>query len=292
MNKARALLFVVLLAFAASVNVFAGAFSDYYDYMNNDGTYSYYFTQGLKVTLNEEWYQNTFVSAEDYGAVFYHKDSYDRYAEEGFKAGRLFTIGASVNTSFEQLPSFVYIGFDEETAMNYYAELPTDYQAYPKDPAVKAEYDALWATVRDVIAGIEILSDTKNDSVSGGNTLADSGDDMVPGGNTLADSGNDMVPGKNAMPLLGGWEAAADPTVSDDLKMILSEATRYQTDAVFEPVALLATQIVSGTNYCVLCKMVPVLPDAKPAYVNVYLYVDLSGNASILEIQDINIGLN
>ena len=41
--------------------------------------------------------------------------------------------------------------------MNYYAELPTDYQAYMGDASIQAEYDALWSQVKDVIAGIRML---------------------------------------------------------------------------------------------------------------------------------------
>lgn len=155
--KKRVIVFAsLLLTFGTIVPASAGAFDEYYDYQNPDGTYSYYFAQGLKVTLDEEWYRETFVKTGDQGATFYHKDSYDKYNEEGLTGGRLFTIGASVNTSFQNLPSFEYIGFDEEEYMNYYAELPTDYQAYADDPDVRAEYDRLWANVREVIGGIEL----------------------------------------------------------------------------------------------------------------------------------------
>ncbi len=149
--------------------VWAGVFDDYTDYRNPDGTYSYYFAQGALVTLDENWYQNTIVKTGDQGATFYQKASYDAWEKEGFEGGgRLFTLGASVNSDFSELPSFEYIGFDEDTCMNYYAELPTDYQAYMEDESIRAEYDALWAEVRDVIAGIRIGTDAQpaNDSIS------------------------------------------------------------------------------------------------------------------------------
>ena len=144
------------LSLAGASAVWAGMFDDYTDYQNPDGTYSYYFDQGVLVTMDEDWYQSTFVKTDDRGATFFQKASYDAYAEEGMEGGRLFTIGASVNTSFKELPSFEYIGFDEENAMNYFAVLPTDYQAYMEDEDTRAEYDELWAGVRDVIAGIQI----------------------------------------------------------------------------------------------------------------------------------------
>lgn len=151
----------LVLSMAVSAAVWAGPFDQYYDYENEEGTYSYYFTdgsseQGIFVTMDKNWYQNTRVEIEDGGATFYHKDSYDAYAEKGLKGGRLFTIGACVNSDFRNLPSFEYIGFDENSCMNYYAELPTDYQAYAEDESIRAEYDSLWSGVKDVIAGIRI----------------------------------------------------------------------------------------------------------------------------------------
>lgn len=176
MKKWIMALITLAAGIAVSSAAWAGVFDNYVDYLNPDGTYSYYFDQGVLVTLDGNWYRNTFVKTGDRGATFYQKASYDAYAEEGLEGGRLFTIGASVNTAFSELPSFVYIGFDEDSCMNYYAELPTDYQAYTEDEAVRAGYDALWAEVRDVIAGIRIGNEIQAGSgqdVDDGNGLAE-----------------------------------------------------------------------------------------------------------------------
>ncbi len=161
MKKRMIALLTLTMNITASItmvsSVWAGVFDDYVDYQNPDGTYSYYFDEGVLVTLDENWYQNTIVKIEEQGVTFYQKASYDAWEKEGYEeGGRLFTIGASVNTGFSELPSFEYIGFDEDTCMNYYAELPTDYPAYMGDENIRAEYDALWAEARDVIAGIQI----------------------------------------------------------------------------------------------------------------------------------------
>ncbi len=169
---------VILAALAVcmlSTAAYAGTFDVYYDYPNSDGTYSYYFEQGVKVTLDEDWYQKTRVIADENGATFYHKASYDAYAEEGFEGGRLFTLSVSVNTDFKNLPSFEYIGFDEDEAMNYFAVLPTDVQAYMEDESIAEEYQALYAGVRDVIAGIELVHETAEDGV----ILSDDSSDFV-----------------------------------------------------------------------------------------------------------------
>jgi DNA-damage-inducible protein J len=157
MKKKWMVLMTLTMSLTAASAAWAGVFDNYVDYQNPDGTYSYYFDQGVLVTLDENWYQNTIVKTSDRGATFYQKASYDAYEKEGMEGGRLFTIGASVNSSFSELPSFEYIGFDEDSCMNYYAELPTDYQAYMGDASIQAEYDALWSQVKDVIAGIRML---------------------------------------------------------------------------------------------------------------------------------------
>ena len=41
------------MSLTAAVTASAGAFEQYYDYENPDGSYSYYFDQGVLVTLDE-----------------------------------------------------------------------------------------------------------------------------------------------------------------------------------------------------------------------------------------------
>ena len=152
MKKAWLILFTLAIIMAASMCAWAGTFDEYWDYEQADGTYAYGFPR-IRVSMDKTWYQKTRVVLGEGGATasFYHTDSYNAFAEKGLDGGRLFTIGASVNTDFQNLPSFVYLGFDEEEAMNYYAELPTDYQGYTGDEAIRAEYDELKDGVQDVL---------------------------------------------------------------------------------------------------------------------------------------------
>ena len=55
------------MSLTAAVTASAGAFEQYYDYENPDGSYSYYFEQGqgVFVTIDKNWYQNTFVKTDD-----------------------------------------------------------------------------------------------------------------------------------------------------------------------------------------------------------------------------------
>lgn len=43
----------------------------------------------------------------------------------------------------------------------------------------------------------------------------------------------------------------------------------------------MASQLVAGMNYCILCQVVPEDPDAEIKWELVYIYADLQGNAEI-----------
>lgn len=159
MKRLDRVLAVVLLVVFCAAGANAAGLEDFNDYMNEDGTYGYYSMQGMSLTLSEEWYQNTILKADVSSVTFYHRDSYEKYAAEGVEdGGMLFTIGCSVNTSFKDLEEMTYIGFDEKEMLNYYAVKPTDYPAYASDAATRAAYDALWAEVDAVIAGITLTN--------------------------------------------------------------------------------------------------------------------------------------
>ncbi|MBO7709169.1 MAG: leucine-rich repeat domain-containing protein [Lachnospiraceae bacterium] len=152
MKKIWTAIIMLTLFLVAGMHTWAGTFDDYWDFEEGHGIYAYAFPR-IRISMDETWYKKTRVVLGEDGATasFYHKDSYTAYEEEGLTGGLLFTLGASVNTDFEDLPGFVYLGFDEEEAMNYYAVLPTDYQAYADDEKIRAEYDELWSGVEDVL---------------------------------------------------------------------------------------------------------------------------------------------
>lgn len=281
MKKRITVLLSALISLSASACVWAGAFDEYYDYENPDGTYTYFFDQDgqdIFVTLDQEWYQNTFVKTGDSGATFYHKDSYDAYEKEGYEGGRLFTIGASVNSSFQELPSFVYIGFDDESCMNYYAELPTDYQGYYGDESIRAEYDSLWSGVKDVVALIRIGSGTQSDSTPA--TTDYSG--LFKGASLNTQIGN----------IDGGWTITEDTALTDDAKDVFQKALPSHDRLINEPVALLGTQVVAGTNYCFLYRAAEDAEDGSTSYKLAYIWQAPGEEPKILEIQDLNIGLS
>ena len=83
---------------------------------------------------------------------------------------------------------------------------------------------------------------------------------------------------------LGGWSDAESPEITAELKALFDRATEGLLGVNYAPVALLSTQVVNGTNYCILCESTVVYPGAETAYAFVYLSKDLEDNAKVAEI--------
>lgn len=84
---------------------------------------------------------------------------------------------------------------------------------------------------------------------------------------------------------LGGWEVnngKLSIEENTEAKATFEKATEGLTGYEYEPIALLGTQIVSGTNYSILARGKAVVPDAEPSYEIIMIYEDLEGNAKIL----------
>ena len=96
------------------------------------------------------------------------------------------------------------------------------------------------------------------------------------------------VPSSEA--LLGGWEMAEHEAgeLPEDAQKAFDTAKEKLTDGEYTPVSLLATQLVAGTNYCILCRVNP--KDASgQKWTLVYIYADLQGNAEIMNTYDLYI---
>ena len=91
--------------------------------------------------------------------------------------------------------------------------------------------------------------------------------------------------------LAGGWQAAADPEVTEDLQAIFDKGLEGLVGVDYAPVVYLGSQVVAGTNHAFLCQASVVVPNAVPQWAVVYLYEDLEGNVSILDIEDFDFGL-
>ena len=101
------------------------------------------------------------------------------------------------------------------------------------------------------------------------------------------------IQGNDGMPVAGGWtvwenEPAALP---EEAEKALNTALEGLVGAEYAPIALLAEQVVAGMNYCVLCTVTPVVPDATPSCALVWVYADLQGGAEITAVESMTFDL-
>ena len=136
-------IFIILLIFALALSALAE-------------TELVYRTEDVDLHLPASWKGKVLILPTPTGAAFYQKASYDRFLEEGIPGGGfLFALDGCVNSDYQDLPSFIYLGFCEDSAMNYYIELPTDYPAY-MDEAIRAEWDDMHGKLRGIAQGAVI----------------------------------------------------------------------------------------------------------------------------------------
>ena len=101
-----------------------------------------------------------------------------------------------------------------------------------------------------------------------------------------------LCAGASAEGMMGSWKVCDDPAVTPEAQAVMDKALEGFVGSKVEPVALLATQVVAGTNYCFLCRVTPVVPNAQSAWCLVYVYQAPDGSARILEFQDVTFGLS
>ena len=82
----------------------------------------------------------------------------------------------------------------------------------------------------------------------------------------------------------GGWTLNDSFAVSADAQQAFDKAMEGLVGVNYQPVGLLGTQLVSGTNYCFLCEAAVVYPNAQPYYAVVTVYADLQGKAEVRNI--------
>ena len=91
--------------------------------------------------------------------------------------------------------------------------------------------------------------------------------------------------------LMGGWAYAESYEITDEIKARFDAALNsYGYLAVYEPIANLGTQVVAGTNRCILVRFTERTPEAQPQYKLFYVYEDLEGGAEITDTINFDIG--
>ena len=94
--------------------------------------------------------------------------------------------------------------------------------------------------------------------------------------------------------LLGGWEIVESEAgeLPEEVQKAFDKALDGLVGALYVPVKLLAQQVVAGMNYCILCQITPVVPDARPTWALVYIYADLEGNATLSNVYELYIAMH
>ena len=91
----------------------------------------------------------------------------------------------------------------------------------------------------------------------------------------------------------GNWKVYSGeiaPDLDDEELEIFAdahEAAGFYVEA-YEPAAVLATQVVSGTNYAYLCRLIPA-GDYDPAWKVAVVYKDLDGKCKMTSVRDLNL---
>ena len=112
---------------------------------------------------------------------------------------------------------------------------------------------------------------------------------LPEGENGLAETETRLSEDKPRM--VGGWNIVPHEAeeLPENAQAAFDKATEDLDGAEYTPVALMATQVVAGMNYCILCQITPVVPDAEPTWALVYIYADLQGDAEIMNVYELYI---
>ena len=72
-------------------------------------------------------------------------------------------------------------------------------------------------------------------------------------------------------------------------RQALKKATKTNVGYDLTPLALLGTQVVSGTNYCILCYGSTVTREPANSLCKAYVYEDLEGKAKLTKVREIKL---
>lgn len=91
--------------------------------------------------------------------------------------------------------------------------------------------------------------------------------------------------------LAGGWVHVTGESLTVEQEQKIASAFEGMLGASYEVDLVLAEQVVAGTNYAVLARKTLVTAEPVTGWVLATVYVDLEGNASVTDVQDITLSL-
>ena len=86
--------------------------------------------------------------------------------------------------------------------------------------------------------------------------------------------------------LAGGWSVAEDHALTDEMKTMAEKALSDVAGMKYTPIAYIASQVVAGTNHCILCTAVSEDADDPASYALVTIYQGVDGNLDVIDISD------
>ena len=91
--------------------------------------------------------------------------------------------------------------------------------------------------------------------------------------------------------VVGGWlkTYTRESNLTEEEKIMFEEAMNTYKELKLEPVTLIGTQIVSGTNYMFLCKGTTISNRPVSNWKMVIVYKDLQGKSTITSVKDFNL---
>ena len=89
----------------------------------------------------------------------------------------------------------------------------------------------------------------------------------------------------------GGWELYNNEAnvLPEDVQTAFDKAAESFKESELKPVAYVASQVVAGKNYMILCEADTTTEDAATSYKMVIVYADLEGNAEITQVKDFDL---
>ena len=82
----------------------------------------------------------------------------------------------------------------------------------------------------------------------------------------------------------GGWRETEDKAVTEEAKAAFDKAMEGLVGVAYKPVAVIASQVVNGTNRAYLAEATVVYPGAETEYVIVTVHEGLDGSAELLDV--------
>lgn len=89
----------------------------------------------------------------------------------------------------------------------------------------------------------------------------------------------------------GGWMASSEPAceLPEGSAEAFNDSIGMLNGSKIEPLALVGSQVVAGTNYAYLCRITPVVPDAVSQLAVIIVYRNLSGESVVSSIETFSI---